>query len=54
MLWAAKLDDLSLIPGTHMVELENQPPQVVLCPLHMLYDTYTLAHICKINQNDKK
>lgn len=56
MLLTAKLDDSSLIPGTHIVEIENHPhhTQVVLCPPHMLYDIYTLALICKINQNDKK
>lgn len=34
---AAKLNDLSLIPGTHIVEGENQHQQVVLC--HMWDDT---------------
>lgn len=29
-MFAARLDDLSLIPGIHRVEIENQLPQVVL------------------------
>lgn len=41
---AAKPDDLSLIPGTHMVEGKNQRPQVVLWPPQVHCGTHTSIH----------
>lgn len=37
---AAKRDKVSLTPGTHMVEGENQLQQVVLWPLFSCGDTH--------------
>lgn len=38
---AAKHEDPSPVPETHLVEGENQLPQVLFWP-----QTYTVAHIC--------
>ena len=45
---ATKPDDLSLIPGTHMMESENQFSQVVLWASHACIHTHT-----QINNNNK-
>lgn len=38
---AAKVDNLGLIPGMHMVEGERSLQQLVLWPLHLPHGTHT-------------
>ena len=47
--FAGKLDGLSSIPGTHMVEGESQLPQAALRSTHK--HTHTHTHTQSINQS---
>lgn len=44
--------DLSLIPRSHRIEGKNKPPQAVLQPLYILFDT-EVASISIINKCTK-
>lgn len=54
--FAVKSDDLSLTPGTHMIETKNQLLQIILWPQHglceMLVPVLLLQQVSKYPQNN--